>query len=93
MKIRNLIKIQTWAVAGLMIVGLAACEHPATQESAQDREQKSDERMRQAGRSAYNAAQKAQDAAEELKRQVERAGKEAREGWDEAKRDREVKKP
>ena len=76
----------------VLLIGIAACDRSVPQESQRERDQKSDERMRQAGRSAYDAAQKAEEAARELSRQVERAGKDARQGWDEAKRDHERQK-
>src|SRR5579872_239957 len=87
----DVMRLRIAVIAGLVVVGLAACDRNTPQESQrerdQTRDQTSDERMRQAGRSAYDAAQKAQDAAQELSRQVERAGKEARQGWDDAKRE------
>jgi hypothetical protein len=80
------------AIVIATIFGLAACETPPPQQTRRESETKSDEQMRQAGRTAYDAAQKAEEAARELSRQVERAGKEAREGWEEAKRDHERQK-
>jgi hypothetical protein len=47
--------------------------------------------MRQAGRAAYDAAQKAEQAAKTLGREVQRAGKDAQQGWDEAKHEHEQK--
>ena len=81
--------VRTAMTAAMLIFGLAACDRPVNHETQRDRDEKTDEHMRQAGRSAYEAAQKAQGAAEDLSRLVERAGKEAREGWDEAKREHE----
>jgi len=85
-------KTRTAAIAAMLVFGLAACERPAAQETREQRDQRTDDQMRKAGRSAYDAAQRAEEAAKELSRQVERAGKEAREGWDQAKHEHEQKK-
>jgi len=85
-------RIRTACLIGVLAVALSACSRQATQQSQTDADQKSAEHMRQAGRAAYNAAQKAEDAARDLSRQVERAGKEAQQGWDEAKREHEQQK-
>jgi hypothetical protein len=87
-------KIRIASITSLMLLGLAACTREAPPaEPRTERDQKTDENMRQAGRAAYDASQKAEAAAKELARQVDRAGKEAREGWEEAKREHEAKKP
>ena len=83
--------MRTLAIVAVLMLGITACNRP-NEESRQEKEQTSDERMRQAGRTAYDAAQKAEEAAKELSREVDRAGKQVREGWDQAKREHESKK-
>lgn len=70
------------ALIGLGL-GLGAC----------DRQSRSDEAARRAGREAYRASQDVKKGAKEAARDLRSAGKEFREGWSEAERQEAARRP
>lgn len=79
-------------------VGFAGCG-PRDDQAKREREEKVDEGARKAGTDAYRAGQSAQKAADDaaeaarrLGKKIEKAADEARQGWNDAKRDDDAKK-
>jgi hypothetical protein len=72
------------SVAPLVFLG---CRDPQTgPDDRAERERKTNEAARKAGEEAYKLAEKAKVAAKEAAEKLEKAGREAREGWNDAKR-------
>ena len=68
-----------------LFIGAAACDRPAVTDDRRTREEKTDQAAHQAGEDAYKAAEKAKELARQAAEKVEKAGREVRDGWDDAK--------
>jgi hypothetical protein len=68
-----------------LLIGTAACDRPANTDDRRSREKQTDQAAHQAGEDAYKAAAKAKQLAREAEEKIEKAGREARDGWEDAK--------
>jgi hypothetical protein len=68
-----------------LLIGTAACDRPVNTDDRRTREEKTDQAAHQAGEDAYKATAKAKELAREAAEKVEKAGKEVRNGWEDAK--------
>ena len=68
-----------------LLIGMA-CDRPANIDDRRTREEKTDKAAHQAGEDAYKATAKAKELARQAAEKVEKAGRAARDGWEDAKR-------
>ncbi len=78
-------RILSYIVLGGFLIGAAGCDRPVSTEDSRAREEKTDRAAHQAGEDAYKAATKAKELARQAAQELEKAGKEAHEGWEDAK--------
>jgi protein involved in sex pheromone biosynthesis len=73
------------------VLALAACRTPLDDASKQQREQEQEQQVsesaRKAGRTAYDVAQNAEDAVKLLAHDIKAASVQAKQGWDQARRE------
>jgi hypothetical protein len=78
-----------WIPSYIMVVGLligaAACDGPANTDDRRTQEEKTDQAAHQAGEDAYKAAAKTKELARQAAEELKRAGREAHDGWEDAK--------
>jgi hypothetical protein len=77
--------IQSCMILGGLLIGAAACDRPVNTDDRRTREEKTDQAAHQAGEDAYKAAAKAKQLAREAEEKIEKAGREAHDGWEDAK--------
>jgi hypothetical protein len=70
---------------GGLLIGTAACDRPVNTDDRRTQEEKTDQAAHQAGEDAYKAAAKAKQLAWEAEEKIEKAGREAHDGWEDAK--------
>jgi hypothetical protein len=63
----------------------AACEQPASTEDRRAREEKVDQAAHTAGENIYKAAQKTKEVTQEAAEDLNRAGREVKQGYEDAK--------
>jgi len=68
-----------------LLIGITACDRPVNTDDRRTREEKTDQAAHQAGEDAYKAAAKAKQLAREAEEKIEKAGREAHDGWEDAK--------
>ena len=78
-------RIPSYIMLGGLLISAAACDRPANTDDRRTREEKTDQAARQAGEDAYKAAAKAKELARQAAEEVKKAGKEAHDGWEDAK--------
>ena len=78
-------RIPSYMMLGGLLICAAACDRPANTDDSRTREEKTDQAARQAGEDAYKAAAKAKELAQQAAEEVKKAGKEAHDGWEDAK--------
>ena len=78
-------KIPNLIVLSGLLIGTAACDRPVNTDDRRTREEKTDQAAHQAGEDAYKATAKAKQLAREAEEKIEKAGREARDGWEDAK--------
>jgi hypothetical protein len=82
-------RLPSSVILGCLLLSTMACERPASvPESVDDRrarEEKADQAAHKAGEEAYRAAQKTKELTREAVDKLKKAGREVREGWEDAK--------
>ena len=68
-----------------LLIGAAACDRPVNTDDRRTREEKTDQAAHQAGEDAYKAAARTKELARQAAEELKRAGREARDGWEDAK--------
>ena len=83
-------RIPSYIMVGGLLIGAAACDRPANTDDRRALEEKTDQAAHQAGEDAYKAAAKTKELARRAAEELKRAGREAHDGWEDAKhRDRD----
>lgn len=72
-------------MSGCLLLGAAACDRPENTGDRRTREEKTDQAARKAGEDAYKVTQKTKEVTEEAVEKLKKAGREVREGWEDAK--------
>lgn len=70
------------ALLAIAILGLGACD-------SRDAREREDSAARQAGKAAYELREKTREAAKKADQNLRRTGKELRQGWNEAKHEKQ----
>jgi hypothetical protein len=70
---------------GGLLIGAAACDRPANTEDRRTQEEKTDQAVHQVGEDAYKATAKAKELARQAAEDLKKAGREAHNGWEDAK--------
>jgi hypothetical protein len=70
---------------GGLLIGAAACDRPANTEDRRTQEEKTDQAAHQVGEDAYKATAKAKELARQAAEDLKKAGREAHNGWEDAK--------
>jgi hypothetical protein len=70
---------------GGLLIGAAACDRPANTMDRRTQEEKTDQAAHQVGEDAYKAAVKAKELARQAAEDLKKAGREAHDGWEDAK--------
>ena len=77
--------IPNYIMLGGLLISSTACDRPASTDDRRTQEEKTDQAARQAGEDAYKAAAKAKELARQAANELKKAGKEAHDGWEDAK--------
>jgi hypothetical protein len=72
-------------VLGGLLFGAAACDRPVNTDDRRTQEEKTDQAAHRAGEDAYKATAKAKELARQAAEELKKAGKEAHDGWEDAK--------
>jgi hypothetical protein len=75
----------SYLLLGGIVLGTMACDRPQNTEDRQARQEKVDRAAHQAGEDLYKAAQKTKEVTKEAVEGVKKAGREAKDGWEDAK--------
>ena len=70
---------------GGLLLGLLGCDKPKNPADRRTPEEKTDQAAHEAGEDAYKITQKTAEAARQAAEKLKKAGREVREGWEEAK--------
>ncbi len=77
--------IPSYILLGALLIGAAACDRPVNTNDSRTREEKTDQAAHRAGEDAYKAAAKTKELARQAAEELKSAGREARDGWEDAK--------
>ena len=78
-------RIPSYIMLSGLLISAAACDRTTNTDDRRTQEEKTDQAARQAGEDAYKAAVKAKELAQQAAEEVKKAGKEAHDGWEDAK--------
>ena len=78
-------RIPRFMIVGIVLIGTTACDRPATTEDRRTPEEKTDQAAHKVGEGAYTATRRAKEAAERTVQELKKAGREVRDGWEDAK--------
>jgi hypothetical protein len=80
-----MLRIPSYIILGGLLISAAACDRPANTDDRRTQEEKTDQAARRAGEDAYKVAAKTKELAQRAAEEVKKAGKEAHDGWEDAK--------
>jgi hypothetical protein len=77
--------LQGCIVLSCLLLGTAGCDRPENTDDRRTQEEKTDQAARKAGEDAYKVTQKTKEVTQEAVEKLKKAGREVREGWEDAK--------